>query len=282
MSTKPSISILGCGWLGFPLAEALVQAGYSVKGSTTTLGKMPLLEEKQIQPFLLDLSSPTGTDCLSEFLQSDILLLNIPPRTKGDGGAAYLEQIRVLLKALQASSIQKLLFVSSTSVLPDLNRVVTEEDVPSLAEETNSSPLLWSEYLLRGGGEWSTTIIRFGGLVGGSRHPGRFLAGKKDVPNPDAPVNLIHLHDCIRVLLQVVEQDIWGTDFLACADEHPSRREFYTRAALLSGLTPPQFLEADSSAFKIVCNRKLKAELDFSFSYPDPYMMISGQVPSEV
>jgi nucleoside-diphosphate-sugar epimerase len=265
-----------------PLAEVLVQAGYPVKGSTTTLGKMPLLEEKRVQPFFLDLSSPTGTDTLDDFLKSDILLLNIPPRAKGNGGAAYLEQIRLLLKALEPSPIQKVLFISSTSVLPDLNRIVTEADVPYPEEESQASPLLRSEILLRGGGPWATTIIRFGGLVGGSRHPGRFLAGKNDLPNGDAPVNLIHLNDCIRIILQVVEEGIWNTDFLACADEHPSRREFYTRAALLSGLTPPQFREGDSADFKIVCNRKLKEELGFSFSYPDPYMMISGQVPSEV
>jgi 3-hydroxyisobutyrate dehydrogenase-like beta-hydroxyacid dehydrogenase len=29
------ISILGCGWLGFPLAKALLKDGFTVKGSTT-------------------------------------------------------------------------------------------------------------------------------------------------------------------------------------------------------------------------------------------------------
>jgi 3-hydroxyisobutyrate dehydrogenase-like beta-hydroxyacid dehydrogenase len=29
-----SISILGCGWLGLPLAGELVREGYAVKGST--------------------------------------------------------------------------------------------------------------------------------------------------------------------------------------------------------------------------------------------------------
>jgi hypothetical protein len=84
------------------------------------------------------------------------------------------------------------------------------------------------------------------------------------------------------VVLQVLEQGMWNRDFLACADEHPTRREFYTRAALLSGLTPPKFKAGDSSSFKIVSNRRLKEELGFTFSYPDPYLMISGQVPSEV
>ncbi|MEZ7854793.1 MAG: SDR family NAD(P)-dependent oxidoreductase, partial [Cyclobacteriaceae bacterium] len=30
------ISILGCGWLGLPLARQLVQQGHQIKGSTTS------------------------------------------------------------------------------------------------------------------------------------------------------------------------------------------------------------------------------------------------------
>ena len=272
---------MGCGWLGLPLASALVQAGYPVKGSTTTNSKLSMLAEHQIEPFLLDLSSEPVADTLSSFLKSTVLILNLPPKVRSDGGIAYLAQIKQLLQHLRRSPVEKIIFVSSTSVIPDLNRVVTEEDVPSLPVQPKANPLLWSEQLIREGGPWQTSIVRFGGLVGGSRHPGRFLAGKTNAPNPNAPVNLIHLHDCIRVLLNILNQGHWGNDFHACADEHPSRREFYTRAALLSGLTPPLFLESGPSAFKIVCNRKLKQELQYTFSYPDPYMMISNQVPSE-
>ena len=37
------ISILGCGWLGFPLAKSLVEKGFSVKGSTTSENKLSIL-----------------------------------------------------------------------------------------------------------------------------------------------------------------------------------------------------------------------------------------------
>jgi len=47
------ISILGCGWLGLPLAEHFRDAGYSVKGSTTSDDKIELLKGKQIAPFLI-------------------------------------------------------------------------------------------------------------------------------------------------------------------------------------------------------------------------------------
>ncbi|GAB3814760.1 hypothetical protein GCM10028895_08160 [Pontibacter rugosus] len=56
MEEKGIVSIMGCGWLGLPLAEQLVKQGYTVKGSTTTAAKQALLEEKNIQPYLLNLA----------------------------------------------------------------------------------------------------------------------------------------------------------------------------------------------------------------------------------
>ena len=44
------ISILGCGWLGFPLAKALLSKGLSVKGSTTSSEKLATLEKAGITP----------------------------------------------------------------------------------------------------------------------------------------------------------------------------------------------------------------------------------------
>mgnify|MGYP003615968040 CR=1 FL=1 len=39
------ISILGCGWLGFPLAQKLIETGYEVKGSTTSESKLEALKK---------------------------------------------------------------------------------------------------------------------------------------------------------------------------------------------------------------------------------------------
>ena len=52
---KETITILGCGWLGLPLAKALVKAGYSVKGSTTREENLETLREAGLEPFLVEL-----------------------------------------------------------------------------------------------------------------------------------------------------------------------------------------------------------------------------------
>jgi len=106
-------------------------------------------------------------------------------------------------------------------------------------------------------------------LIGGSRHPGRFFRGGKTVKNPDANVNLIHLDDCINILDRIVANDLWGEVFNACADTHPSKREFYSHAARVMGAPLPDFEDSDERSFKIIDNRKLKRVLDYEFLHPD-------------
>ena len=48
---KETITILGCGWLGLSLAQALVKEGYAVKGSTTTEEKLEQLQYAGVEPF---------------------------------------------------------------------------------------------------------------------------------------------------------------------------------------------------------------------------------------
>jgi UDP-N-acetyl-D-mannosaminuronate dehydrogenase len=46
-----TISILGCGWLGKPLAVAFLAKNMKVKGSTTTQEKIQTLENSGIKAF---------------------------------------------------------------------------------------------------------------------------------------------------------------------------------------------------------------------------------------
>ena len=118
------------------------------------------------------------------------------------------------------------------------------------------------------------TILRLSGLVGYDRLPGRFLANKKELPNGDAPVNIIHRDDCIGLITAVLEQNIWGEIINGSADNHPSRKDFYTKAAERIGLNPPTFKIQDSMQFKIICNKKGKALLNYNYIHPDPLKLI--------
>jgi nucleoside-diphosphate-sugar epimerase len=273
MEGKADISIMGCGWLGMPLAERLVKAGYSVKGSTTTAAKLETLRQKQIEPYLLNLTGDEiDHEALADFLRAKVLILNIPPRLRSDEGENYLQQLHFLLKAMCESTISRVLFVSSTSVYLNLNLVVTEEDTAFTLEQDPNNALLKAEKMFQDREDWISTVVRFGGLVGGGRQPGKFMAGRKHVPDGDAPVNLIHLEDCVEILVRIVETEKWGYTFNACADEHPLRKDFYTKAALALEMVAPQFDAMEETHFKLISSQKLKDELSYVFIHPDPML----------
>jgi nucleoside-diphosphate-sugar epimerase len=269
MKSVHSISILGCGWLGLPLADHLIKEGFKVKGSVTKQEKLTLLERKGIIPFHLHLTDVSITGSGSrDFFDSDLLIINIPPGRKADVVQYHKAQIQQLTKAISGSTIKQVIFISSSAVYPDLNREMVEtESSPAL--KNSGKALLEAESILRSEKQFVTTVIRFCGLIGPGRHPGKFLAGKKEVTNGGAPVNLIHRDDCIALISGIIRQQAWGELFNACADLHPSRKEFYTKAITQLELEVPAFSD-EKGAYKIINSHKIKKRLAYAFKYPDP------------
>jgi nucleoside-diphosphate-sugar epimerase len=265
-----TISILGCGWLGLPLAESFISQSYHIKGSVTSIQKLPLLAEKGILPYQVEITDTavTGT-AIPAFLDSDILIINIPPSRREDIVSYHPAQLSLLIQQIKSSRIQQVVFISATSVYPDLNREVTEDETLSPSKGSGSA-LLAAEQLLLQETAFTTTIIRFAGLIGYDRHPGRFLAGKKHVENGNAPVNIIHRDDCIGLINEMVRQQAWGGIFNACSDIHPTRKAFYTLATQKVGLEAPTFADSTDCQFKIINSDKIKQRLQYTFKYPDP------------
>lgn len=269
------ISILGCGWLGLPMAEYLLKKGFSVKGSTTNLETFEALKQKGIKPFMVKITdTEIISDNIQDFLQAEVLIVNFPPERRPDIEQYHLGQIQQLVKVLTSSPVKNILFVSSTSVYPDLNREVFEDEMAEPAKGSGKVLKLVENVLLNQD-NFKTTVVRFGGLIGDDRMPGRFLAGKKNVENGDAPVNLIHRDDCIELLYQILAQRVWGEVFNACADKHPTRKEFYVKAAEAIGMEPPDFVSKEESKFKIINSDKIKLRLAYKFKYPDPLELLN-------
>lgn len=257
MSTR-TVSILGCGWLGKPLGEALVNSGCAVHGSTTRSENIPALKAIGIVPHVFEVNASLPDNVVRTFFSSDVLMISLPHGARRGKSDEYLRQIHYVMDAVRRSTIGKIILISTTSVYPNLNRVVVEED----ADDGN--PIVHAEKIIRDSGI-SSTIVRFAGLFGPGRHPGRFLAGKNDVKGGSVPVNMIHLADCVAILSRIIQQNIWNEVVSACADDHPTRKEFYTKAARELGVEPPVFLHDEASEFKIVSNARLKAILDYQF-----------------
>ena len=254
------ISILGCGWLGEPLAQHLIKQGYLVKGSTTSENKIPRMVTAGIIPFLIKLESVPSD--ISEFLDSEILIISIPSKNT--------EGFKNLVKRIEKSLVKKIIFISSTSVYENSKEIINEE------APLKHSVLAETEQMFKADSRFSTTIVRFGGLFGYDRNPGKFFIKEKKTGNPNGFVNMIHRDDCIRIIEQIILKNCWNEILNACADSHPSRRDFYSKAAFDAGLEMPDFEENDSGDYKIISSQKLKMILEFEFKYPDLMNIVEG------
>lgn len=263
-----NISILGCGWLGFPLAKELIKTGHEVKGSTTSLEKITTLQAEGIVAYQIQLFEEGILGDLSAFLDSaEVLVINIPPGLRKNPNGDFVKKTQILEGYLEKSAVEKVLFVSSTSVYEDSVNfpVYCEKDIPNGTAQ-NSVQLAAAEGVLISSTFFSTTVLRFGGLIGAGRHPVNSLTGRAGIKDPKAPVNLIHLGDCIKIIKEIIEQQVWGETFNAVYPEHPAKEEYYKAMAKNFGVEAPQFDADESSKGKIVDAVKLKEMLDFSFS----------------
>jgi len=250
---KEKISILGCGWLGKHLGVSLAQKGLVVYGSTTSKENFDKLNSVGITPFQINLNDLIN--CNSEFFNSEILIISVTSKD--------IPHFRQLITNIELSSVQKILFVSSTSVYDNSNRVVTEET------EVNKSPLSLIEKLFLDNKKFKTIIIRFGGLFGYDRNPANFYTPGREIANPEGFVNLIHRDNCVSIIEKIILKDTWGEIYNACADSHPTRRDFYTNEIKKQKLKMPIFDEVSRNAYKIVSSEKLKSALNYKFKYPD-------------
>lgn len=229
--------------------------GYHVKASTTSKSRVQELTSINVEPFIVDLDFLQET--IQYFLEANILIINIPSKN--------IDGFRNLVKEIEKSEIEKVVFVSSTSVYENKNKTISESD----GEESALSPLVTIENLFRNCSKIKTTIVRFGGLIGYSRSPGKFFSKGRLIQDPNSGVNLIHRDDCIGIISQIIEQEAWGEVFNCCADTHPTKKEFYTYAAQSIGVLAPEFAESEADSYKIISNLRVKKVLNYQFRHPD-------------
>jgi nucleoside-diphosphate-sugar epimerase len=262
-----TVSILGCGWLGLPLGKHLRNRRFSVKGSVTTPEKFGLLRTSGIVPYRIVLNDSDIEVDDPVFFETDVLIISVPPRRIDGIERIFPAQIAQLIPIILKAGIQKVIFISSTSVYPENLQTASENDTLS-PDKASGKALVAAENLLKNLTDFETTIIRFGGLIGADRNPARFLL-KSDRPVANIPVNLIHQDDCIGIIAAILEKDFWGEILNACCPEHPLKKDFYEKAAQISGMPKP-LISDQTEAYKIVDSSKLKRKLKYKFKYPSP------------
>ena len=224
------IFIIGCGWLGLPLAISLKNAGHTVMGSTrdasrqmeagdgATAGdvgsstraksKFKELEAHGLRPFTFDFDHPDSGAMPS----ADVVIITVPPSSSTE----YIRALSVITRHIDPNC--HLIFCSTTSVYGEQDDLLCTEDMlspgdlssvdnPDLARHgTPRKVLIEAEGIISE--HKNHTILRLAGLYGPGRHPVKYLSGRSGLSKPNAPVNLIHQSDIIQLVHALIQADV--------------------------------------------------------------------------
>ncbi len=272
-----SVSIVGLGWLGLPLARHLKNLGWEVKGSKRTHEGAEQMRLIRLESYPLELTPEINADPddLTMLLSVDSLVINIPPSQYFFNPQHYVLGIQNLVNEALLQGVNHIIFISSTSVFPEITGQFDESSIPQPNSEITKALIEVEQWLFQLD-NIDCDIIRFGGLVGDDRHPVYSLVGK-EVKAGNSPVNLVHFDDCARAIQLLLETPSHQRLYHVVAPEHPRKAEYYSIMAKKLGVEAPYFISSDDDPVRIILANKICQEIDFVYQFPDPYSMLPNK-----
>ena len=262
-----SVGIIGCGWLGKALARELIQNNFPVMVTTTREEKAAELTQAGLEARVLTLPQQVLPLSEHDIFSSRQLVICITPQLK-KGRTDYPEKVAQLVAAAEKNAVEKVILISTSSVYNGLAGEVYEDAVLDMAANKVAILAEAEQSVLDFNG--LSAVVRMTGLIGPGRHPGRFLAGKKDLANPDAAVNLIHQSDALGLIMCLLKQTGVQGVFNGVANTRMSRQHFYQQAAAILDLPCPAFNEQDRGSLgKQINGDKGRRELSYDYRYDD-------------
>ena len=258
-----NIGVLGCGWLGLPLAKQLVKEGFSVRGTTTRTSRLKEIEAVKSQAYQVKCTEK-GCDNIDPFLKDlDFLIVTLPPGLRKNPKRKFDVVIQQLSIHIEKHKIKHLIFISSTSIYGNVDGTITEETIPQ-PQSMSGQQLLRCEQTLLNNPNFKTVILRLGGLIGPNRNPIHSLIKKQHIDNPKGKINFIHQIDGIGIILACVHNFKGNTIYNGVCPYHPDRESFYKKLAALDQLECPPFVEINKNK-RLISSQKIQEELNFNF-----------------
>jgi nucleoside-diphosphate-sugar epimerase len=260
------VLVVGCGYVGKPLSEALAAAGHEVLGvsrAATDLASARRITCDITRP--KDIARlPTEFDCV----------VNTVSSTKGgvdEYRAVYLEGTKHLLEHLKFS---KYVFTSSTSVYAQNDGTVVTETSAAEPSSTTSQVLRETEELVLS--IPLSVVLRVAGIYGPERGHlfQQFLRGEARIHGEGRRfLNMIHRDDVVPAVIKALES---GRGIYNVVDDEPvTERDFFQWLAKgLGRALPPSVPESELSSRKRgmtnkrVSNAKLRDQLGLTLKYP--------------
>ena len=258
-----TILLAGCGYLGEYLADLLHEAGHQVTGLTLSPESAArLAESKPWRVLTCDISRP---DSVADIEGAFDVVIHCASSNRG--GTEVYRQVfeHGLINLTRAFPNAKFVFTSSTSVYPQTDGSIVNEESPAEPDRETGRILRAAEDLIvaRGG-----IVARLAGIYG----PGRWyvlknlLAGEAAIEANDGngrALNQIHRDDAASALLHLIDQGTQGI-FNVSDDEPVTQRDAFTKLcplfnAPMPPVVPPNPDRKRGWTHKFVSNAKLRA-----------------------
>jgi nucleoside-diphosphate-sugar epimerase len=275
------IAIVGAGWLGAAVARSLPPPVIA----TTRSGRWP--EGAPPDGVALAAIDVTATPIdVAPLEHATALVLCYAPGRTQDRRALYVDGTRRLLEAriAAASRLHRVVYVGSTSALPDVDGWV-DESCDVWPDHARGRVQREAEAIVASRCEAASIpwiVLRLGGLYGPGRELDRIYAGARSrrtghdgrlLGHGMEPTNLIHRDDALAAIRAALAAPSEITGFIHVVDdEHTPRREMYARIARARGLEPPAWSQdppSDGRAHgKLVSNERLGRLLGVRLQHP--------------
>jgi len=269
--------IIGCGYLGYRVAQRWLDAGESVTALTRSVARADELRRDGITPIVGDVTRP---DTLADLPQADTVLIAVgyDRRAAPSIEDVYVEGLRNLLSAL-SPSVERVIYISSTGVYGQNNGGWVDEQSPCEPLRAGGRACLAAETLLGSHplGQKSV-VLRLAGIYGPGRVPRqREITGGDAIDAPqEGHVNLIHVDDAARIVLLAESSATPPALYTVSDGQSVNRGDYYREVARLLDAPAPTFVTPppDSPAAlravsdKRISNRRLMADLSPTLQYP--------------
>jgi nucleoside-diphosphate-sugar epimerase len=275
------VLIVGCGYVGLPLGQELVNRGHEVFGLRRSPGQDHELVAAGITILHADI---IRQETLTSLPRDFDWVVNCAASGGGeveDYQKLYLDGTRNVISWLGGAALRQYVYTSSTSVYgQDDGSWVTESDPAQPPTETGRI-LIETEGVLRAAvreRKFPAVILRVAGIYG----PGRgfwlkqFLRDEARLEgNGGRFLNMIHRDDVAGCIITALEHGRPGEIYNATDDEPVSQYDFFAWLAAQLNKEMPPSVSADSSAGrkrgvtnKRISNQRLKQEFGYQFKYP--------------
>ncbi len=272
------VLILGCGYVGLPLAAELARRGHVVFGAQRTHTADHALRVAGVEPHMADVTDPGSLTRLPDPFDWVVNCVSASGGGVAEYRRVYLDGTRHLLDWLAAAPPRRFVYTSSTGVYGQTDgAVVTETSAAEPGTPTGDALVATEQLLLREFSEhdFPAVILRVAGIYGPGRGYWlkRFLAGEARLEGDGGRVhNMIHRDDVIRAILAALEHGRPGEIYNAVDDAPVTQAELFGwLARTLNRPLPPSAPAAPRKrgvTSKRVSNQKLCEELGWRPHYP--------------